>query len=197
MMQAATITDQQLKRLMGYITTQRHAVRNRALVLMTYYSGMRVGEVAALSVSDVLDADGKIKDEIRLTSKQTKGNKGRVVVIPAKLKVEILNYLKSRFIKTDLAELLPAQTRLHLFYTQKRTGFSANTLTQYFHKLYKDAGINGASSHSGRRTFITNLANKGINVRVLMQLAGHKNISTTQRYIDCNDGMLRAAVELI
>ena len=110
---------------------------------------------------------------------------------------EILNYLKSRFIKTDLADLLPAQTRLHLFYTQKRTGFSANTLTQYFHKLYKDAGIDGASSHSGRRTFITNLANKGINVRLLAQLAGHKHISTTQRYIDCNDGMLRAAVELI
>jgi integrase/recombinase XerD len=196
-MQAATITDQQLKRLMAYIATERHAVRNRALVLMTYYSGMRVGEVAALSVSDVLGADGKIKDEIRLAAKQTKGNKGRVVVIPAKLKVEILKYLESRFIKTDLMNLLPAQTRLHLFYTQKRTGFSANTLTQYFHKLYKDAGISGASSHSGRRTFITNLANKGINVRVLMQLAGHKNISTTQRYIDCNDGMLRAAVELI
>ncbi len=197
MTQAATITDQQLKRLVAYIATQRHAVRNRALVLMTYYSGMRVGEIAALSVSDVLSNDGKIKDEIRLTAKQTKGNKGRVVVIPAKLKAEILNYLKSRFIKTDLADLLPAQTRLHLFYTQKRTGFSANTLTQYFHKLYKDAGIDGASSHSGRRTFITNLANKGINVRILMQLAGHKNISTTQRYIDCNDGMLRAAVELI
>ena len=86
-----------------------------------------------------------------------------------------------------------------LFYSQKRSsnGFTANTLTQFFHYLYKRAGIDGASSHSGRRTFITNLASKGVGVRVLMSLAGHKNISTTQAYIDVNDDMKRKAVELV
>jgi len=74
--------------------------------------------------------------------------------------------------------------------------FSANTLCQHFHFLYKEAGIDGASSHSGRRTFITNLASKGVGVRVLMALAGHQNIATTQRYIDVNDDMQRVAVEL-
>lgn len=58
-------------------------------------------------------------------------------------------------------------------------------------------GIAGASSHSGRRTFITNLAAKGISVRVLASLAGHKSIATTQRYIDVNDDMKRRAVELV
>jgi integrase/recombinase XerD len=84
-----------------------------------------------------------------------------------------------------------------LFRTQKRDSFDANTLCQFFHHLYKQAGIDGASSHSGRRTFITTLANKGVGVRVLMSLAGHRNISTTQAYIDINDGMKRKAVELI
>ena len=65
-----------------------------------------------------------------------------------------------------------------------------------FREIYKEAGIRGASSHSGRRTFITNLAAKGISVRVLAALAGHASISTTQRYIDVNDHQLRAAVEL-
>ncbi|NPT61435.1 tyrosine-type recombinase/integrase [Paraburkholderia sp. 5N] len=58
-------------------------------------------------------------------------------------------------------------------------------------------GIDGASSHSGRRSLITNLASKGVGVRVLMSLAGHSNISTTQAYIDVNDEMQRAAIELV
>ena len=63
--------------------------------------------------------------------------------------------------------------------------------------LYRHAGIDGASSHSGRRTFITTLASKGVSVRVLASLAGHKSIATTQRYIDVNDDMKRAAVRLL
>jgi integrase/recombinase XerD len=55
----------------------------------------------------------------------------------------------------------------------------------------------GASSHSGRRTFITTLANKGVGVRVLAVLAGHSSITTTQAYIDVNDEIKRSAVELI
>ena len=48
-----------------------------------------------------------------------------------------------------------------------------------------------------RRTFITQLASKGIGVRVLASLAGHKSIAVTQRYIDVNDDMKRSAVELL
>jgi integrase/recombinase XerD len=67
----------------------------------------------------------------------------------------------------------------------------------YFYNFMLQAGIEGASSHSGRRTFITTLANKGIGVRVLMALAGHRHMSTTQRYIDLNDEMLKVAVNLV
>ena len=84
-----------------------------------------------------------------------------------------------------------------LFMTQLRRSFSANTMCQLFLQIYKDCGLKGASSHSGRRTFITKLANTGINVRLLAALAGHSDISTTQRYIDVNDTQLANAVELI
>jgi len=63
--------------------------------------------------------------------------------------------------------------------------------------MYKRAGLDGASSHSGRRTFITTLANKGVGVRVLMALAGHRNMSTTQRYIDLNPEMMKSAANLV
>jgi integrase/recombinase XerD len=66
-----------------------------------------------------------------------------------------------------------------------------------FKRIYKMAGIDGASSHSGRRQFVTELADKGINVRLVQVLARHKHLSTTQRYIDVNESKLRSAIELI
>jgi integrase/recombinase XerD len=76
-------------------------------------------------------------------------------------------------------------------------GFTANGLALHFFWLYRKAGIAGASSHSGRRSFITNLAAKGVGVRVLASLAGHRSIAVTQKYIDVNDEMIRNAVELV
>lgn len=114
-------------------------------------------------------------------------DKSRTVFLPEKLRKELSTY----FATIDRSDLTKP-----LFASQKRDHFSANTLCQHFYWLYKNANV-VASSHSGRRTFITTLANKGVGVRVLMSLAGHKNISTTQAYIDINDEMKRRAVELI
>ena len=83
------------------------------------------------------------------------------------------------------------------FVTAGRKAFSANVMAQHFFWLFKNAGIDGASSHSMRRTFITNLATKGIGVRVLASLAGHRSIAVTQKYLDVNDDMKRNAVELV
>lgn len=187
--QAKTLTERELKRVLDYIALGRHAARNRAMVFLTYYAGLRVSEVAALKYADVVAADGAIKHEIQLAPEQVKGGHARTVFVGEKLRKELAAYattLKRR-----------DQDQLALFRTQKRDGFSANTLCQHFHWLYQRAGIEGASSHSGRRTFITNLAAKGVSVRVLAALAGHRSIATTQRYIDVNDDMKRKAVELV
>ena len=84
-----------------------------------------------------------------------------------------------------------------MLFSAKGGGFTAQTIVNLFKRIYKMAGIDGASSHSGRRQFVTNLADKGINARVVQALARHKHLGTTQRYIDINDNKLRAAVELI
>jgi integrase/recombinase XerD len=84
-----------------------------------------------------------------------------------------------------------------LLRSQKGGSFSANTLCQLFGELYRRAGIDGASSHSGRRGFITKLAHNGISVRVIMELAGHKHLGTTQRYVEVNDEMKWAALEIL
>ena len=84
-----------------------------------------------------------------------------------------------------------------LFRSQKGEHFSANTMCQLFLNIFHACGLQGASSHSPRRTFITRLANKGIGVRVLTELAGHSSIAVTQRYIDVNDEQIAKAVELL
>lgn len=189
MAQAKTLTERDLRKVLDVIAINRHAARNRAMVVLTYYAGLRVSEVAALLYKDVVAADGSIKTEFRLTADQTKGGYARTVFVSEKLRKELGAYVKT--LRRLDKELTP------LFTTQKRDGFSANTLCQHFHWLYKRAGIEGASSHSGRRTFITNLASKGVGIRVLAALAGHRNPSTTMVYIDASDDMKRKAVELV
>ena len=188
MAQAKTLSDQELQRVLDYAATTKAAVRNRAILLLTHWAGMRIGEVASVRYNDVLNADKQVLSEIHLAANQTKGSKSRVVLLSERMQQELAKYIAAHPPKTMNRPLFP---------TQRALGFTPNTLTHVINGLYRQAGLNGATSHSGRRSFITNLASKGIGVRVLMSLAGHKNISTTQAYIDVNDDMKRRAVELI
>ena len=199
MSQARVLTERELRKVLNFCNTQPHATRNRTMLLCTHMAGMRVGEVAALTVSDVLAMDGTVKEEIALSAQQTKGNRARTVLVPRKLRDELTSYLQQRYGISNLLAVTQTDTQRALFPTQKnpKRGFTANTLCQLFHKIYKDSQMYGATSHSGRRTFITKLADKGVGVRVLMALAGHKSIATTQRYIELNPTIMKAAVELI
>jgi integrase/recombinase XerD len=199
MKQARTLNEKELNALLLYINTRKHAARDRAIVLMTFWGGMRIGEVATTRIKDVLASDGTIKHEINLTAEQTKGKYGRTVVLADKLRKELMYYLLTRFDKKELVALHYSDLiNKPLFATQKSEGFNANTLTYTMHMLYKDAGfLDGASSHSGRRSFLTNLSAKSVPLKVLMELAGHRQAQTTMRYINVTSDMKRAAVELV
>jgi integrase/recombinase XerD len=155
-----------------------------------YYAGTRVGETSALRIEDVLDLEGNVKREILLTSDMTKGNVARTIFVSEKLHKELELYLKNISIK---------DRKQKLFYSQKKKsdGFSPNTLTQYWHYLFKNAGISNASSHSMRRSFATQISSKGVGIRVLQKLMGHRSAQTTMVYIDASDDMMRKAVELV
>lgn len=157
--------------------------------MLSHLAGLRVGEIAALTVRDVIDSEGKVREQIRLAAAITKGGHARVVFVSERLRREIERYRKS------WEKERPAKAPLLV--TQKRAAFSANTLCQLMAKLYRDAGLDGATSHSGRRWFITKLAHSGVSAKVIMTLAGHRNLTTTQRYIDVRDDMMRSAVELL
>jgi integrase/recombinase XerD len=188
MSQAKTLTPAEIEQLLAYIAQRSFAMRNRLMFLTGLWSGVRVGEIASLSVGDVRNADGSVKAEIRLTAQQTKGRQPRTVYLPQKLRDALQEYL-------DLRSTCPASHPL--FITAGRKAFTANVMSQHFFWLFKRAGIAGASSHSMRRTFLTTLASKGISIRVLASLAGHRSVQVTMKYLDASDDMKRNAVEMI
>jgi len=188
MAQASTLTDTQLRRVLQYVSTRRHALRDRTILLVSFNAGLRAKEIAALLVGDIYDANGAVREHFNLRRAQTKGGHERTVYLNKALRRALAEYRTL----VEHSKLTDA-----LFSTQKRGGFSANTMCQLFLEIYAAAGITGASSHSGRRTFVTRLANQGVSVRQLAALAGHRSISTTQRYIDVNAEQLANAVELL
>ena len=190
MAQARTLDEPELAQVLAHIEHGRHAHRNRAMLLLTHWASLRVGEVAVLRWSDVINSDGAIKDEIRLLPDMTKGRHARTVFINAKLKAVLQAY----------ADQNKCVDRSYPFFASQKSvksGFSANSLAQTFALLYRAAGIEGASSHSVRRSFLTRLANKGTAIHLLKALAGHRSLSTTSAYLHTNPTQLRAVVELV
>ena len=190
MAQAKTLTKEELTRVLDYIRTRRFAPRNRAMMLLTHLAGLRIGEVACLRWSDVINQDGTVKEEIRLLPDMTKGRHPRTVFVNMRLREELAAYA---------AQARCVDRSYPFFASQKsmKSGFGANSLAQAFTLLYEGAGVEGASSHSGRRTFLTNLANKGTAIHILKTLAGHRSISTTAAYLYSSPSQLKAAVELV
>jgi integrase/recombinase XerD len=149
---------------------------------------MRVSEVASLLVSDVVNDEGEVNDVIFLSVEQTKGSDSRRVFVSNKAKKVIKRYLQSDLSVTQ---------RVYLFNTQKSKRFHTVALTTLVKRLYQRVGIVGASSHSGRRGFVTKLSTVGVSVAVIAKAVGHKHISTTQKYISVNDTLISNAVELV
>lgn len=189
MKQACVLTAEELKRVLVLCGASHNGKRNRIAVLLSHYAGLRVGEIASLQWEQVLGADGRVRSSFYLEAEQTKAGEAREVHLNAVIQKELSTY------RVELGKRVTPG--LHVIQSQKGGGFSANSLCQLFGRIYKAAGISGASSHSGRRWFITRLAHSGVSPKVIMELAGHKNLTTTQRYIDVTADMKAQAVRLL
>ncbi|KQU15980.1 integrase [Methylobacterium sp. Leaf94] len=189
MKQARVPTEAEFKRLAVVVSQAKYGHRNRMALMLSYLAGLRVGEIASLRWGDLLNGETKVREQLRLSAAVTKGGHARVVFLNARLRREVEQY------RGSLAQ--PPALAQPVLITHKRSAFSANTLCQLMRNWYDIAGLDGGSSHSGRRWFITKLAHAGISPKAIMMLAGHRHLSTTQRYIDVNDKMMRAAVEIL
>ncbi len=174
--QAKVLTNDELKRVYAIAGAGRLGKRDTVLLDFSFRLGLRVKEMSALKIDNVLEPNGKVRDSFHLTSDQAKGDKGRTIYLTnKKLRKNLESYLADR--EGDLNR--------HLFKSQK-TSFTPNSLQQVFKRFYVKADIKGAKSHSGRRTFATRLIEAGYDIKSVSVLMGHSSIQTTARYISEN-----------
>ena len=146
---------------------------------------LRAKEIASLSISTFVDASGNLKKEVLLKRTMTKGAKQRKVYLTnEKLRKVIKDYLKYRQSNNTYDMDAP------FILSQKKCSFTPDTMQKLFSRFYRAVGLDGASSHSGRRTGATNLFENGIDVRNVQVLLGHSQISSTIIYLQENPALL-------
>ena len=177
--QSKVLSKKQVTAVSGYLRYRRNGLRNQTVFLLSAKAGLRAKEIAELTWSMVLESDGTVGDEIHLTNDASKGsNGGRVIPLHPQ-------------IKGNLMELHQVQSGLggeRVITSERSDAVGSQTIINMFQRWYRDLGLEGCSSHSGRRTFITQCARQistvGGSLRDIQYLAGHSSLQTTQRYIE-------------
>jgi integrase/recombinase XerD len=189
--QAKTLSRQQVVAALRRTRRSRYPQRDRIMILLSVKAGLRAGEIAKLTWSMVLDADRRIAGCIELHDSAAKKGSGRTIPLHPDLR-RALQQLRQQ------TGAVGAVIRSERGGTQ---GMRSGSVVNWFRQLYRNLGLSGCSSHSGRRTFITNAARlvfkAGGSLRDVQQLAGHQSIEQTQAYIDASARAKRRLVELM
>ncbi len=189
--QAKVIARTQLRRMLLHARRSRFPERNVALVCLSVRAGLRACEIARLRWSMVLDAGGRIGTEIVVEDSIAKKRRGRRIPLHPQLRSALSN----------LYAVSPGGPDAPIIRSLRGGACRPNSLVNWFGALFRDLGMEGCSSHSGRRTFITAAARalprSGGSLRDIQLLAGHRSIETTQGYIDGDSLAQRRLVALL
>lgn len=193
--QAKILNRKQIELISTYLGSKRNGIRNQVIFLLSVRAGLRAKEIANITWSMVVNANGELGDFINLTNTASKGKSGRIIPINKQLKsklAELYTHEKSYF-RHEISS--------RIVRTERAEATSAQAIVNMFQGWYYDLGLIGCSSHSGRRTFITNAAKKistvGGSLRDVQFLAGHTSLQTTQRYIEGDSEARMKVVDLI
>ena len=183
---ASTLNSTEHTQFLQFLSNTRHSLRNQAIYLLSVRAGLRVQSIAGLLLNDVIDSSGNLKEVVNLHSSIVKGGKNYTVYLShPELREALAKYTSDR--------KAPKQVP-NLFVSQKGRAFTPNSLSHTLLSLYREAGFDNGSSHSGRRTFATNVLKSGVDIVALKTLMNHSNISTTAEYVSHNDEYLKKAV---
>ncbi len=187
--QAKVLSEDGLEDLLVYASATRHPLRNRVLVLLSAKAGLRAGEIAQLTWDMVLGPTGEVGMAIELRDHAAKKRSGRLIPLHKDLRDALVSW---RGIAAGQGPVVVSE---------RGRAMTPLSIVVWFARAYRTIGLEGCSSHSGRRTFVTRaarLAHKaGGSLRDVQLLAGHRSIQTTQRYIDGDTDAQRKLVSLI
>jgi len=193
--QAKILSEKQQNLTLAHLETTRYPLRNKIMFLLSFKAGLRAKEIAKLSWQMVCNSDGGIADVINLSNNVSKGKySGRIIPLHKELKILLADLLaekqKDEYFSLDKP----------IIATERGEHTTPQVIVNFFYNLYKTIGFNGCSSHSGRRTFITNAAKHislvGGTLNDVRMLAGHSSLATTQRYIAYDTEAQRKIVEM-
>jgi integrase/recombinase XerD len=192
--QAKIVSPSQERAILGFLDTTRYPSRDRVMFLLSMKAGLRAKEIASLTWAMVTDATGRVGETIHLENRASKGKTGgRTIPMHPNVQAALATLQTAR---GDAPR--PDQSVL---FSERGGGLSPATVRLWFHRLYTSLHMDGCSSHSGRRTFITRAARKvsqvGGSLRDVQELAGHISLAMTQRYIEGDTDAKRKLVALI
>lgn len=144
------------------------ALRNKAILELLYSSGLRVSEITSIRLQELNMEDNVIKVK-------GKGKKERIVPVGSKALEAIRNYLYRRDELKPISDIL--------FLNNRGRPLSERSIGRIVKKLSIICGIpKDVSPHVLRHTFATHMLGSGADLRVIQEMLGHSNLSTTQRY---------------
>lgn len=167
------VSDETVRRLFAVIAD----VRDRAIFTLMISAGLRVGEVVTLQVDDVQNDEANVLGRLRVWGK---GHKERVVWLTPEARRPVQVWLQQR----------PPSQSSHLFLNQHGRPLSVSGV-QYRLKQYCQQAQVQVSCHQLRHTFARRLAEQQMPLESLAKLLGHRQLQTTQLYIDGADPKLR------
>lgn len=181
----------ELRRLRARAGRGRYARRNKVIVMLSFKAGMRACEIAGLDWTMLLTPSGRVGPSLMIAGSIAKNGRARRVPVHADLK-EALETLHRAQRRPRNGPVIPSQRGGHM---------TPRGIVNWFKAIYVELGLAGCSSHSGRRTFITLSARlvsrAGGSLRDVMELAGHRQLTTTERYVEGDRDAQRRLVGML
>lgn len=180
-----------VRRLIRHVQTNRHASRDHVTVLLSFKAGLRACEIAGLAWSMVLTPGGAVGHELLVAGSIAKNGVSRRLPLQTGLQDALRKLHREQGRPRD-GPVIPSERGSHM---------RARSIVNWFAANYAALGLDGCSSHSGRRTFITRsarlLARSGGSLRDVQELAGHRHLTTTERYIEGDRAAQRRLIALV
>lgn len=218
MAQAAILKPGQYRHLIKVTrATSREPERDVLVLMLSIHTGMRISEIAQVEVADMLLPSGALRTEVSLRAAITKGLRQRCVYptnrdLVAALEDYITGRSKRQWmlddgekryrgLRPDSTLILTFKGQKYYLNTKRRINYAGeqvdylacDSLQAHVTKLYKDAGLKGFSSHSGRRSMASRMLANGVDIETVQLILGHSELDHVDPYLDIDKRKLKQA----
>lgn len=157
--------------------------RDRTLFAVCLYTACRINECVTLNIQDVFDSRKRVRPAIMIRKGNTKGKL-------ATRSIPVLEDLKIR-----LNQFKPPSTRGYLFPGRHSKGhLNPDSASWILREACRKVGIEGVSTHSFRRTALTQMSNAGIPLRVIQEISGHRTLDELYKYLEVKPEQVLGAI---